>query len=324
MTRLSEFDVLRVISLVFIYVVHSTLMPSVGYPLALFADVFCMFISGYLAHQSMKDRSLLGFWRRKASSFLLPFWGIILVWWLTQRETYVPNITYVEYALGLRVLVLPANHDLFSLWFASCLIGYFALWSILARFKNRYVEALGAGVMVLLGIFDKGIIWWIWAYYLIPFSLGYLFHGRSLRLPTWTLPLLAVPLLLITTAQNFPLGNLLNLAAVLPLILLCLNLLMRIKVPFAEAWTCLASGSLSVYGLEPVYAMWVGWLFWPSYWGNTSVQFLILPGQSLLSLVVSLSLSFAASLVVGRILKTVRHMVGRIHVSTLSVLASSG
>lgn len=313
-------DLAKTLGLIFLYVSHSTLLasqPHLNHLLQLYLDCTFMFLAGYFCHRSLEKRgfSIRRFWRDKLATFLVPFWILVAVWALANRVPGRPPAMWAAYATGLRFLELPPSWDGFSLWFASSLVGFFILFSLIGKHRKTLAAAVSLAVVAAWVHFstvppDGRTLYWNFYFYIIPFAVGYLWTlGLSDRrvlaaspalcligLPAVTVPI-AGPLgtftwIACTVASSLALGLTLTLISLYGFSKLRPGRLTRLA-----RWV--GSGALVAYLAEPVLGMWTSMLLFPQYVGgvleNASLQFTLSPAESALRLLVAVPLALLAS-----------------------------
>lgn len=319
-TRLVNMDIAKVVSLVFLYISHSTLLqayPEVNGLLQLYLDCTFMFIAGYFCHKSLANRgfSLRRFWHDKFLKFIVPFWIIIAVWVLANRVPLRPLNMWVAYGAGLRFLTFPVEWDGFSLWFASSLIGFYLLASIFRTHRTTFTVTVVsivsmASIHIATNTNGSPILYWNFFFYLIPFLIGYRWT-RPFTVTYGIIALLVTPLLLV-----FDL-NLAILGVINPVVwmvadtvwLLTVGLALTLgslwlfqhctHVPHVTVFSWVAQGSLIAYLLEPILGKYSSILLFPHLVGdaltNASLQFEITPTASLLRLVLVVPIALMVS-----------------------------
>lgn len=96
-----------------------------------------LILSGYGINESFKKSGLKGYWRKKLSRIVLPFWLFVLVL-LPFREDY-----------GCRELLLEMAFIDSSFWFVPYLMWCYVLYWVLQRFFSRHFVVLFALVAVV-------------------------------------------------------------------------------------------------------------------------------------------------------------------------------
>ena len=317
MTRIANIDAVKITGLIALYVGHSTLLtayPQINGLLQLYLDTAFMFLAGFFCMKSLENREykFSSFWKNKTKTFLVPFWIIIILWIFTQRMPLRPATAYIAYGLGLRAFALPSELDLFSLWFASCLLGYFLIFSLLG--KHKKITLLTTIIIIVCGYtILKPLMYWNWTFYLMPFAVGFFwklkFNDKK--------ALLLVPLMLLVFLPNTFTSDLSSLLIGLGLAVTSLFLFSKLKlgVKTNKIVTYVSSGTLITYLMEPIWGMWTGLLLFPQYSGgileNASVQFAMTPLQSATRLMFAIPLAFIVCPLIYKAIQKILKFFGR-------------
>jgi peptidoglycan/LPS O-acetylase OafA/YrhL len=284
-----------------------------------------MFLAGYYCKKSLehRDYKATDFWKNKLITFLVPFWMMVALWFVSARSG-APTAAFVSYASGLRFLSFPPEWDLFSLWFASALIGFYLIFSLVGRHKKVTVATIftiTVGSMIYFSFVgpDNRLIFWNFFYYLLPFTVGFFWKfGFTNRKVLLLAPaLLLAPIVYVAVPVGGNLGTFLwigvnwgkGLLLGLAMTMISLYLFSKVtSVKFSKVVVWVSAGSLIVYLMEPVWSMWTGWLLFPQYIGDSSVQFVLTPEQSALRLLVAIPLAFLVSPAIYRIYLSIANL----------------
>jgi hypothetical protein len=314
--RSANIDIIKIMSLVFLYIAHSTATAfdqGLNLVLMYFVDYSFMFLSGYLCKKSLESRNYKfgAFWKSKFENFVVPFWLMLVVWFLAQRMVGAPPAAYLAYGLGLKFFALPQSWDLFSLWFASSLFAYYLLFSFIGKHRKLTVFtvlSITIGIMVYFSTVNQTdwIFFWNFFVFLLPFAIGFLwkldFQNKKVLVLLPALLLLPYSTLSVQLPGSFGtfvgigvnwLKNLITIIAPTALLLYVFSKIKWGKIGKAATWV--STGALFVYCMEPIWGMWIIWLIYPQYAGNASVQFGITPEQSLLRLLLTIPIAFIVS-----------------------------
>jgi hypothetical protein len=314
--RITNIDCVKVVSLVFLFICHSTLTtayPTVNYMLQVYLDSAFMFLSGYMLKRSLEKRAynFLGFWKSKLTSFVIPFWVIALILCFLQREPNVPPTAVLVYATGLSFIKFSNTWGASILWFASCLLSFFLLFSLIGKYKKTTAVlvvflTLTALVHFSTVNYSDRLLSWPFFTYILPFTIGFFWKidwvNRKILITSPLVVLAGIGT--VSFAITGAIGSFLSLAASLviclaggiSMTLLLLYLFGKAQLgKLTSVITLISSGSLIIYLTEPLWGTLTGWLLYPQYMGNYNVQWLLTPQQSILRLLVVIPISFIVS-----------------------------
>jgi hypothetical protein len=290
--RLSALDFTKVVGLICLFIIHSTLLnsdfPELRAILFGFVDASFMFMAGYLYKRSVAkpNYTLNHFWQGKLRTLIFPTILIIILLYLISGVPLSLDFakSVAVYSLGLRFFMPPLIYGL-DFWFISVLITYFVIFSLLGN--KRVIPVIVTFAIVLVGFFymintpqDNFLLLPAFFLYIIAFITGY----------SWTMKfndhrvLLIIPVILPfifnVTAINLNLwGSVFMLTEQLKLLvigigltLLCLYIFSYLKKPIlVKAVAYVGTYSLAVYLLEPLIS-WVSlWIIFPLQFGSLDV-----------------------------------------------------
>lgn len=309
-------DIVKVISLVLVFITHSTFLetyPQVINLLQEYVLTSFMFLAGYMCQRSLVKREykVAEFWKNKLKVFLVPFWLMVALWFVTKRQPFPPIPAYLAYAIGLNFLSFPPEWGLFSLWFASVLLVYYLIFSLMGKHKKLTATTVFLLVIGAITYFSSVSVsdWMLFTnffFYIMPFAVGFFwsldFSNRKMLLFTPALLLITIGLIEVPVSGNVgtflwqSVNWLAQLVRSLAMVVVSLYMLSKVNnAKLSRFVTWVASGSLIIYLMEPIWSMWIGWLLFPQYIGNPGVQFLITPEQSVIRVLFTIPIAFLAS-----------------------------
>jgi hypothetical protein len=322
--RIIELDVLKVVALLCLFIVHSTVL-SVVYPelraiLFSFLNTSFMFVAGYLCYKSIFSTKYLfkDFWSNKIRTIIIPFVLFMIISYIIAGVPIGPQFLWsiTSYSLGLRVFTSPLFFGL-DFWFVSTLISYFIIFSFFGR-HPRVVLSISLTI-VLLGFYyfvstppDSAQLLPSYFLYLIPFALGYAWKTKFSDPKILILVPIILPLAFNITAIDLNLwGSVFMITEQLRA--LCLSICLTLVMLFSfnklankkfkkfntgnllKAFSYVGSCSLAIYMLEPLFSVITTWFMFPGYIGNFDTQAVLIglsPLDSLKRLPVSIIAAF--------------------------------